>query len=114
MTRKKLFAFGILPFAAGLLATQACAYDLNNGRSLSSNCTQCHATNALPKTGGYDSLVGMTYSTIYNELRDFGQKFNATTHTCTEGDPKACLMAVHAKPYTDQELRDIAWYLSQR
>ena len=114
MTKNKRFAWAILPLAAGLMATGAHAYDLNNGRSLSSNCTQCHATNALPKTGGYDSLVGMSYSAIYGELKDFGQKFDATTKTCTESDPKACLMAVHAKPYTDQELQDIAWYLSQR
>ena len=101
--------------AAGLLfAHDAQAYDLNNGRLLASNCTQCHATNVLPKTGGYDSLVGKSYSDIYGELKDFQQKFNASTKTCTESDPKDCLMAIHAKPYTDQELQNIAWYLSQR
>ena len=114
MMKKTAIVLGLMPFAAGLLAAQAQAYDLNNGRLLASNCTQCHATNALPKAGGYDSLVGMSYSAIYGELRDFGQKFDATTKTCTESDPKACLMGIHAKPYTDQELQDIAWYLSQR
>ena len=103
-----------LALAAGLLATEAQAYDLNNGRLLASNCTQCHSTNVLPKSGGYDSLVGESYSEIYGELREFKQKFNAVTKTCTENDPKECLMGVHAMPYTDKEMQDIAWYLSQR
>lgn len=113
MLMRKTMRFGIL--AAGLvLASQAHAYDLNNGRLLASNCTQCHSTNVLPKSGGYDSLVGESYSEIYGELREFKQKFNTTTKTCTESDPKDCLMAVHAMPYTDKEMQDIAWYLSQR
>ena len=103
-----------LAAAAMLLATGAQAYDLNNGRLLASNCTQCHSTNVLPKSGGYDSLVGESYNEIYGELREFKQKFNAATKTCTESDPKECLMAVHAKPYSDQDLQGIAWYLSQR
>ena len=111
---------GPIRFLAGLAAAallmqgHADAYDLNNGRLLASNCTQCHATNALPKSGGYDSLAGSSYFEIYGELKDMAQKFNAATKTCTESDPKGCLMAVHAKPYTDQEMQDIAWYLSQR
>ena len=88
-------------------------HNLNTGRLLASNCTQCHATNALPKSAGYDSLVGKSYYDIYGELKEMAQKFNASTHACTESDPKECLMAVHAKPYTDQEMQDIAWYLSQ-
>lgn len=100
---------------AGVLwGVQAQAYDLNNGRLLASNCTQCHSTNVLPKEGGYDSLAGESYSEIYGELREFKQKFDTATKTCKEKDPKECLMAVHAMPYTDQELKDIAWYLSQR
>lgn len=100
--------------AAMLMPASALAYDLNNGRLLASNCTQCHATNALPKSGGYDSLVGKSYYDIYGDLKDMAKKFNMTSKTCTESDPKDCLMAVHAKPYTDQEMQDIAWYLSQR
>ena len=103
-----------LAAAAMLMPAAAQAYDLNNGRLLASNCTQCHATNALPKSSGYDSLVGMTYYDIYGELKDMAKKFNMSTKTCTESDPKDCLMAVHAMPYTDKEMQDIAWYLSQR
>lgn len=106
--------FAGLAVAALLLQSHADAYDLNNGRLLASNCTQCHATNALPKSGGYDSLVGKSYYDIYGELKDMAQKFNASTKTCAENDPKECLMAVHAKPYTDQEMQDVSWYLSQR
>lgn len=113
MIKSALYLFGA-GAATLLFAVNAQAYDLNNGRLLASNCTQCHATNLMPKTGGYDSLVGKSYTNIYGELRDFQQKFNATSKTCTESDPKACLMAVHAKPYTDKEMQDIAWYLSQR
>ena len=104
----------VLAAMAAFVPAQAGAYDLNNGRLLASNCTQCHATNVLPKTGGYDSLVGKSYYDIYGGLKELAQKFNNTTHTCTESDPKDCLMAVHAKPYTDQEMQDIAWYLSQK
>ena len=113
MLKLKSIALGCL-ITVAVFDMQAQAYDLANGRLLSSNCTQCHATNAMPKSSGYDSLVGMSYSSIYGELRDMASKFNATTKTCTESDPKDCLMAVHAKPYTDQELQDIAGYLSQR
>jgi len=103
-----------LAAAAMLLPATVQAYDLNNGRLLASNCTQCHATNALPKSSGYDSLVGMPYSEIYEELKEMGDNFNMSTKTCAESDPKDCLMAIHAKPYTDQEMQDIAWYLSQQ
>ncbi len=113
MQRNSLLVCGLAAMAL-LMAGEAQAYDLNNGRLLASNCTQCHATNVLPKTGGYDSLAGESYSEIYGELRDFKQKFDATNHVCKENDPKECLMAVHAMPYTDQEMQDIAWYLSQR
>ena len=54
-----------------LIGSEAQAYDLNNGRLLASNCTQCHSTNVLPKSGGYDSLVGESYNEIYGELREF-------------------------------------------
>ena len=113
MFRKSLLLSSFV--ISGLLwGASAQAYDLNNGRLLASNCTQCHATNVLPKTGGYDSLVGKSYSDIYGELKDFQQKFDAVNHVCKESDPKDCLMAIHAKPYTDKEMQDIAWYLSQR
>lgn len=103
-----------LAMVATFIPAAAGAYDLNNGRLLASNCTQCHATNALPKSGGYDSLVGESYSEIYGELKDMARKFSTSTKTCSESDPKECLMAVHAQPYTDQEMQNIAWYLSQR
>lgn len=113
MFRNKLMMCALA--GIGILAgSQAMAYDLNNGRLLASNCTQCHSTNVLPKSSGYDSLAGESFSEIYEELRDFKQKFDAATKTCTESDPKECLMGVHAMPYTDQEMKDIAWYLSQR
>lgn len=105
---------GCYMLALTITASGAFAYDLANGRTLASNCTGCHATNLSPKSGGFDSLVGESYNEIYGELKDFAKKFNASTKTCTENDPKDCLMAVHAKPYTDQDLQDIAWYLSQR
>ena len=113
MPKNKLLLCG-LAFASIVFGSEAHAYDLNNGRLLASNCTQCHSTNVLPKSGGYDSLAGESYNEIYGELREFSQKFNAATKTCTQRDPKECLMGVHAMPYTDKELRDIAWYLSQR
>ena len=111
---KKYILLGGFTAAVTLFSYDAQAYVLNNGRVLASKCTQCHSTNVLPKSGGYDSLTGGSYNEIYGELREFKQKFDDTTKTCKESDPKECLMAVHAMPYTDKEMQDIAWYLSQR
>lgn len=101
--------------AAGILmATGAQAYDLNNGRVLSSNCTQCHGTNQMPKKTGYGSLAGKSYSFILRGLNNYALKFNSSTKTCNTKNTNACLMAIHAQPYTSTDLQDIAWYLSRR
>lgn len=101
--------------AATLLTVpQAQAYDLDNGRLLSSNCAACHATNGQPKAGGFGSLAGKSYSYILNGLKRYATQFNAQNNRCKTKNTNDCLMGIHAQPYTSTDLQDIAWYLSRR
>lgn len=67
------------------------------GRLLASNCYQCHGTNG---GGGVESIKGESVNEIYNELKEMQRK---TT-------PK--MMDMHARGYTDAEIRLLATYLS--
>ncbi|MDP1653477.1 MAG: cytochrome C [Rhodocyclaceae bacterium] len=69
------------------------------GRLLASNCYQCHGTNG---NGGFDSLAGKSASEMYNELKEMQQK--------TRPD----MMDMHARGYTDAQLRLIADYFSKQ
>lgn len=69
------------------------------GRLLASNCFQCHGTNG---SGGFDRLAGKSSGEIYNELREMQQK----------SPPK--MMDMHARGYTDAQLRLIADYFSKQ
>ena len=70
------------------------------GRLLASNCFQCHGTNG---SGGFDRLNGESADSLYNELREFALK---------EGSDADNIMSVHAKGYTDAQMRAIAVYLA--
>lgn len=69
------------------------------GRLLASNCFQCHGTNG---TGGLERLAGESASEIYNELKEMQLK----------STPK--MMDMHARGYTDAQIRLIADYLSKQ
>jgi len=69
------------------------------GRLLASNCFQCHGTNG---TGGFDRLAGKSSGEIYNELKEMQQK----------SPPK--MMDMHARGYTDAQIRLIADYFSKQ
>ncbi len=70
------------------------------GRLLASNCFQCHGTNG---TGGVEKLTGESASEIYKELKEMQ----------TKSPPK--MMDMHARGFTDDELRLIAnYFASQR
>jgi cytochrome subunit of sulfide dehydrogenase len=69
------------------------------GRLLASNCFQCHGTNG--KGPGFDIIAGKSASELYNELKDF--------QTSTEDKG---IMGSHAKGYTDEQLKQIAQWLS--
>lgn len=72
------------------------------GRLLASNCFQCHGTNGNP-VGGFDRLAGESSAEIYDELLEF-----------RSGDEEFGIMTLHARAYTDQQLRLIADYFSRQ
>jgi cytochrome c553 len=67
------------------------------GRLLASNCYQCHGTNG---SGGVESIRGESVSEIYNELKEMQRKSRPE------------MMDMHARGYTDAEIRLLATYLS--
>ena len=74
------------------------------GRLLASNCFQCHGTNGRPSVSGFDRLAGSSSSEIYSELKEMQGK--------TVGND---IMKVHARGYTDTQLRAIsAYFAAQR
>jgi cytochrome c553 len=77
-----------------------------SGRTLATNCMQCHGVNGMPKSSGFDSLVGKSYSEIKKELLEMKAKTGSI-----EADEE--LMVVHAKSYTDTEIDAMAYFLSR-
>jgi cytochrome c553 len=70
------------------------------GRLLASNCFQCHGTNGAGP--GFERLTGDSSNSIYNSLKSYQSRSND-------------IMGVHAKGYTDAQLRAIAdWLSTQR
>lgn len=68
------------------------------GRLLASNCYQCHGTNG---SGGVETIRGESVSEIYNELKEMQRK----------SSPE--MMDMHARGYTDAEIKLLATYLSK-
>jgi cytochrome c553 len=77
-----------------------------NGRTLATNCMQCHGVNGMPKNNGFDSLVGKSYSDLKQKLTSMKSKTGTV-----EADEE--IMVVHAKAYTDAEIDAIAYFLSR-
>lgn len=71
------------------------------GRLLASNCFQCHGYNGR-SSAGFEILAGESAAEIYGELREMRR----------EVPPE--MMDVHARGYTDAQLRLIADYLSKQ
>lgn len=82
-----------------MLAAYANATFADNGQLLASQCYQCHGPNGHSK-GEIDSIAGKSASDLYGDLLEMKQK------------QKIEIMHLQAKNYTDQELREIANYLS--
>ena len=78
------------------------ACDEPPGRLLASNCAQCHGTDGRSQ-GGIDGLAGLSFSEIYDELRDM--KANPDTGN---------IMHRQASGYSDEQMRLIATYFSQQ
>ena len=71
----------------------------DNGQLLASQCYQCHGPSGHSK-GEIDSIAGKSASDLYGDLLEMKQK------------PEIEIMHLQAKSYTDNELREIANYLS--
>ena len=70
------------------------------GRLLASNCFQCHGYDGKSSIG-FERLSGESSNEIYNELREMRSK------------SKPDIMDMHARGYTDAQLRLLADYLSK-
>lgn len=93
----------LLAAAVGLTtAFSSFAAEPMPGRLLASNCFQCHGTNGNP-VGGFDRLAGKSANEIYKELIEF-----------RSGKEDSELMALHARGYTDQQLRAIAAFFAKQ
>jgi sulfide dehydrogenase cytochrome subunit len=89
-----------LRFAGGLLAAGAAFAQTTTppaGRLLASNCFQCHGTDG---GGGFERLAGMSANEIVGELREMRLKSAPD------------IMEVHARGYSDAQLRLIGNYFA--
>ena len=71
------------------------------GRLLASNCFQCHGYDGKSSIG-FERLSGESSNEIYNELREMRSK------------SRPDIMDMHARGYTDAQMRLIADYLATR
>lgn len=103
MNRNKSRCFAVLAAAASLaVAYPLAAAEPQPGRLVASNCFQCHGTNGNP-VGGFDRLAGESTGEIYQELLEF-----------RSGKEESGIMTLHARGYTDQQLRAIADFFSKQ
>lgn len=99
MNQGKIIRGLILALAVSPAFAQTATTAPPPGRLLASNCFQCHGTNG---TGGFERLAGESVSEIYNELKEMQR----------ESSPE--MMDMHARGYTDAQIRLIADYLSKQ
>ena len=89
----------VLVLATAPVFAQTTVADPPPGRLLASNCFQCHGTNGR---GGFESIAGESVNEIYGELKEMQRKSR----------PK--MMDMHARGYTDAQIRLLADYLSKQ
>ncbi len=71
------------------------------GRLLASNCSQCHGPS--DDAPGFDSLLGKSPNKLFRKLKKY--------QSGAEGEG---IMTRHASGYTDQQLRELAQWLSKQ
>lgn len=71
------------------------------GRLLASNCFQCHGTNG--RGPGFDKLAGKSAAKLFKEMKEY-----------QSGQEGEGIMAVHARGYSDAQLRALSHWLSQQ
>jgi sulfide dehydrogenase cytochrome subunit len=91
---KKIFflSFAVLVSYAGISSA-------DNGRLLASQCFQCHGPNGHSK-GEIDSIDGKSYSDLVGDLIEMKKK------------NKVEIMHLQIKSYTNEEIKQMAAYLS--
>lgn len=92
-------AMGILFAASTVLHAQTAVSP--PGRLLASNCAQCHGT--TDTAPGFDRLTGKSANKLLKELREY--------QSGAEGEG---IMTRHAMGYTEEQLRQLAQWLSQQ
>lgn len=97
MSQRKIVSGLLLALATLPAFAQTTASAPPAGRLLASNCYQCHGTSG---SGGVETISGKSASEIYKELKEMQAK----------SSPK--MMDMHARGYTDAEVKSLANYLS--
>lgn len=97
MKRRKILCGLVCALASVAAIAQTTTTAPPPGRLLASNCYQCHGTNG---SGGVETIRGESVSEIYNELKEMQRKSRPE------------MMDMHARGYTDAEIRLLATYLS--
>ena len=92
------YVFGLLALCAGT----AHAADNHNGRDWAAACSACHGTNGH-SVGGMAGLAGTDKTYIVNAMKDF-----------KTGKRPATLMHQIAKGYSDEQIVQIADYVSKQ
>ena len=87
--------------ASFYVAAQTTSTEPPAGRLLASNCFQCHGYNGKSSIG-FEQLAGHSSSEIYKELLEMRSKV----------PPQ--MMDMHARGYSDAQIRLIADYLSKQ
>ncbi|HYO27650.1 MAG TPA: c-type cytochrome [Azonexus sp.] len=90
-----------IALASFYVAAQTTPTEPPAGRLLASNCFQCHGYNGKSSIG-FEDLAGESSSEIYKELLEMRSKV----------PPK--MMDMHARGYSDAQIRLIADYLSKQ
>lgn len=99
-TRTLALGIALALAAASAHAQTSCAAP-DGGRSLASNCFQCHGTNG--SNGGFDALAGDGQLDLLNKLKEMRAK-----------SPGSNIMFPHARGFTNAQLACIALYFSKQ
>lgn len=85
---------------SAILAASSSASADDGGRVYAAQCFQCHGTNGI-SVSDVDSLAGKSQKELIEKLREMKSKPDSGN-----------IMHKHAKGWTDQQIRELAGYLS--
>jgi cytochrome c553 len=94
----------ILALLVWAAATPALAGDYTAGKEKAAACAACHGPEGnKPITPDIPRLAGQYYEYLVHSLKAY-----------RSGARENAMMAPMAKPLTDQEIKDVAWYFSRQ